>query len=65
MEPIEKLVRDLTNQEYQRLQSEIDALVFDTYWLEDEKDTIRKYLLKRQGETQFIASSIAQKLRTS
>ncbi len=65
MEPIEKLVRDLTNQEYQRLQSEIDALVFDTYWREDEKDTIRKYLLKRQGETQFIASSVAQKLRTS
>jgi hypothetical protein len=50
----DKLIHDLASREYMRLAAELNSLVFDQAWTEEEKRTIRKYLQEQQIKTQSI-----------
>tara|TARA_R110001592_G_scaffold327372_1_gene608513 strand:- start:2159 stop:2356 length:198 start_codon:yes stop_codon:yes gene_type:complete len=50
----DKLIQDLASREYMRLAAELNSLVFDHSWTDDEKSTIRKYLQSQQIKTQSL-----------
>lgn len=52
-----KLVRDLASREYTRLCAELNALVFDDSYSEEEKGIIQKYLHSKQKEIQVILNT--------
>jgi hypothetical protein len=49
-----KLIQDLASREYMRLAAEINSLVFEQSWMDDEKRIIRKYLQKQQNKMQAL-----------
>tara|TARA_R110001592_G_scaffold327372_1_gene608521 strand:+ start:6127 stop:6324 length:198 start_codon:yes stop_codon:yes gene_type:complete len=50
----DKLIQDLASREYMRLAAELNSLVFDQSWTDDEKRTIKKYLQEQQVKTQTL-----------
>ena len=50
----DKLIQDLASREYMRLAAELNSLVFDQSWTDDEKSTIKKYLQEQQVKTQSL-----------
>jgi hypothetical protein len=49
-----KLIQDLASREYMRLAAEINSLVFEQSWMDDEKCIIKKYLQKQQNKMQAL-----------
>lgn len=49
-----KLIRDLASLEYTRISYELKFLEFDDAWCENDKEVIRKYLLRNQSECQKV-----------
>jgi hypothetical protein len=49
-----KLIQDLASREYMRLAAEINSLVFEQSWMDDEKRIIKKYLQKQQNKMQAL-----------
>jgi hypothetical protein len=50
----DKLIQDLASREYMRLAAEINSLVFEQSWMDDEKCIIKKYLQKQQNKMQAL-----------
>jgi hypothetical protein len=50
----DKLIQDLASREYMRLAAEINSLVFEQSWMDDEKCIIKKYLQNQQNKMQAL-----------